>query len=181
MQSPIFLKSLLFLFVLSLTITSCKQDNIEEIEVFIEEIPEEEVQSVMALTINDITTNYDAYAAYCTNTETGDEFIQISNNEFLLDTIVFAEDIQINDFVILTTISSEQSTSIASAVIQDSLNGVPVNNFVFDAEASILIDEINEEYVEGSMSGNFMSLSGNSISYSVEFTAEIISAVTWCQ
>ena len=83
--------------------------------------------------------------------------------------------------VILTTISSEQSTSIASAVIQDSLNGVPVNNFVFDAEASILIDEINEEYVEGSMSGNFMSLSGNSISYSVEFTAEIISAVTWCQ
>jgi len=178
MKKSLILKSIFLMFATSLILISCApEENIEEITIETEEIPEE-FESVMALTINNITENYDAYAAYCYNAETGNEWIQITNNSVWLDTLVGAPDIALNDFVIYHVTNEGQIGSFAMAVIQGESFGMTANVLVFN-EADVIIDEVNETYIKGSMKGTF-AFQNNSVDFDVEFAAEIIQASDTC-
>jgi len=179
MQNSIIFKSLLFMFAISLTMTSCSpEENIEQITEITEDIP---LQSFMALTISGETTEYDAFATYCINEATGQEFLQISNDLELIEEEVSSISFDGGDFVIYQALTNgETEASFAGAAFSEDINGTTFTNVAF-SEQPVVIDEITDTYVVGSMDGTFELFSGDIVNYSVSFVAEIIGTSPYCE
>jgi transglutaminase-like putative cysteine protease len=176
MQNSIIFKSLFFMFAISLTMTSCSpEENIEQITEITEDIP---LQSFMALTISGETTEYDAFATYCINEATGQEFLQISNDLELIEEEVSSISFDGGDFVIYQALTNgETEVSFAGAAFSEDINGTTVSF----SEQPVVIDEITDTYVVGSMDGTFELFSGDIVNYSVSFVAEIIGTSPYCE
>ena len=176
MQNSIIFKSLFFMFAIPLTMTSCSpEENIEQITEITEDIP---LQSFMALTISGETTEYDAFATYCINEATGQEFLQISNDLELIEEEVSSISFDDGDFVIYQALTNgETEVSFAGAAFSEDINGTTVSF----SEQPVVIDEITDTYVVGSMDGTFELFSGDIVNYSVSFVAEIIGTSPYCE
>lgn len=177
MKDSFFLKFTFCIFTLAIFMTSCSKEENKEI---IEEQVIETVEPILLITINGVTNEYNAYASYCN--DNGKEFLQVSNNQLLLDTTLIVENFQVDDFLLFYTSDGENEFALGGATFEDDFNGTPITSVILDAEAAeITIDEITSEYAKGSMTGEFTLLNGNTAPYSVEFTAEIVEVSPWCQ
>jgi hypothetical protein len=173
MKNSILFKFALCMFAFTFFMTSCSKENVEVIE---EEVVV--IQPIMALTVNGVTTEYDAFAAYCN--ENGKEYLQVSNNQLLLGGELIAEDFQLNDFLIIYGNDGTNSTTLGGAAFEDVVGGTTITAIVIDAAAAITIDEANSDLAEGSMTGSFNLPSGETVDYAVTFTAEVVQVSTQC-
>jgi hypothetical protein len=173
MKNSILFKFALCMFAFTFFMTSCSKENVEVIE---EEVVV--IQPIMALTVNGVTTEYDAFAAYCN--ENGKEYLQVSNNQLLLGGELIAEDFQLNDFLIMYGADGTDTSTLGGAAFEDVVGGTTMTAIVLDGAATITIDEANSELAEGSMTGTFNLPSGVTADYTVTFTAEVIQVSTQC-
>lgn len=162
------------MFAFSIFMTSCaKEENIEVVEETVEEI-----QPIMALTINGVTNTYDAYAAYCE--ENGVVSATVSNNQALLDGPINTEDLAIGDFIVLYRNDGTNPVVTLGGAGFENSNGEQW--FVLDTEATVNITEANSTVVSGDMEGTFFlgvpGPNAETADYSVEFTAEVIPGIT---
>ena len=162
-------------FALAFFFASCEKDNFDIIE---EEVVET-IEPVLALSMNGTTAEYDAYATYCAGDD-GSVFFNVSNNQVLLDTALLVDDFMVNDFLIYYASDGTETITIGGAVFTEDFGGFPLTSVILDADAVITIEEANEEYVKGSMTGVFQLFSGDEVEYSVEFIAEVVAASPWC-
>lgn len=170
-----FSKLFSFAFAFTLFFASCEKENFDVVE---EEVVET-IESVMALTMNGVTTEYDAYATYCAGDD-GSVFLSVSNNQVLLDTVLLFDDFMVNDFLIYYGNDGVEVTTIGGATFTEDIGGTPFTSVVLDGEAVIIIEEANDQFVQGSMTGVFQLFSGDEVNYSVEFTAEVVEISPWC-
>ena len=161
--------------VFTILFASCEKENFDVIE---EEVIEN-IESVMSITMRDVTTEYNAYATYCAGDD-GLVFFNVSNNQLLLDTAIIVEDFMVDDFLIYYGNDGTEVASIGGAVFTENLGGFEFTYVVLDAQAAITIVEANDQYVQGSMTGVFELFSGEEVEYSVQFTAVVIDISPWC-
>lgn len=164
-----------FAFAFTLFFASCEKENFDVVD----EVVVDTVVPIMALTMNGATTEYNAYATYCTGDD-GSVFFNVSNNQLLLDTLIISDDFMVNDFLIYYANDGTEVITLGGAAFTEDLGGFEITSVVLDAEAIITIEEANSEYVQGSMSGVFRLFSGAEVPYSVEFTAEVVDVSPWC-
>ena len=166
----------LFLAVATLFLfTSCEKDNVDVVK---EEIVEP-FNSTMIVTFRGVTTEYDALATYCSDGQ-GRVFLNVSNNEELLDSVVLSDAFNINDFLIMYEMDGAEVNSIGGAAFAENLGGTEITSVALDAQATVVIEEANSEFVKGSMQGVFTTFLGNQYPYSIEFAAEVIAVAPWC-
>ena len=168
-------KSLLFKFVVCLfavatIVSSCAKENKDVIEETVEDI-----NPVLLITINGVTNQYDAYAAYCN--DNGVEALSVSNNPLLLDTLVDITNFEEDDFLVYYRNDGTTITTMGGATFVTDMNGQPFTTVSLDSDADITIDEANSTFVQGSMSGTFFVTvpgpNATTADYSVEFLAEV--------
>jgi hypothetical protein len=159
----------------TLFLTSCEKDNVD----FVKKEVVDTFNPIMKVTIGNETKEYNAYATYCTNDD-GLVFLNVSNNQLLLDTAIILEDFMVNDFLIYYTGDGTDELTIGGATFTENIGGVEFTSVVLDPAAMVTIEEANEEYVKGSMTGVFQLFSGEEVDYSVEFTAEVIAVSPFC-
>jgi hypothetical protein len=167
-------KLFLFTFAATLFLASCAKEDFDIIE---EEVIEN-IESVMSITMRGVTAEHNAYATYCA--DDGIVFLNVSNNQLLLDTAIIIEDFMVNDFLIYYAHDGTEVASIGGAVFTEDLGGFEFTYVVLDAQAAITIVEANDQYVQGSMTGVFELFSGEEVEYSVQFTAIVINISPWC-
>jgi hypothetical protein len=154
---------------------SCTKENIDVVK--------EEVvgpfNSGMTVSFRGVVAEYDAFATYCSDDD-GNVFLNVSNNEALLDTVILSDDFEINDFLVYYANDGEEVVSIGGAAFAEDIGGIEITAFVLDAQATIVIEEANDQYVKGSMEGVFTTFTGNQYPYTIEFTAEVVAVAPWC-
>ena len=178
MKNSILFKFALVVFALSFMMTSCSKENVEVIEEKVEALDQG-----MAVTLRGVTTNYDAYAAYCN--DNGIESFSVSNNPDLLGNDLWSSSIAEDDFIIHYRNDGTTQFALGGATFEVELNGqtTKVLSITDDSSANITIDEANSTQVLGAMSGDFLvpidPLAGtfNMEAFSVTFVAEVDPAV----
>lgn len=176
MKISYLLKFAVCVFAFTMLMTSCGKENIEEVEETVEEI-----QPVILITLNGVTTQYTAYAAYCEIN--GATALSVSNNPDILDnefwnTGSLAED----DFVVHYRTDGTTTTSMGGAVFNSDFMGQPILAFVQDTEADVTINDANSTAVSGGLSGTFFTgvpgPNTTTVDYSVDFLAEVDASLT---
>ena len=76
--------------------------------------------------------------------------------------------------------NGETEASFAGAAFSEDINGTTFTNVAF-SEQPVVIDEITDTYVVGSMDGTFELFSGDIVNYSVSFVADIIGTSPYCE
>ncbi|MFM9950704.1 MAG: hypothetical protein ACKV1O_22395 [Saprospiraceae bacterium] len=174
--SNLSVSKLLFLVLTAMFIfPSCEKENIDVVE---EEVVEP-FNPTMTVTFRGVTTEYDAFATYCSD-GAGRVFLNVSNNQLLLDSVLVAENFNVNDFLIMYEMEGEEVNSLGGAAFAENIGGVDITAFSLDTQATVVIEEANEQFVQGSMEGFFTTFSGNQYPYSIEFTAQVIAVAPWC-
>lgn len=173
MKNSIILKFALVIFFLSFIMTSCSKENVEIIE---EKEVEQQSTPVLLITMNGVTTQYDAYAAYCN--ENGVEAVAVSNNPDILDNEFWTTgSLAENDFVVHYRNDGTTEISLGGAVFNSEFMGQQILLFVQDTEATVNITDANETFVTGDMSGTFFTgipgPNATTVDYSVQFSAEV--------
>lgn len=161
--------------VFTLFLASCEKENFDVVE---EEVVET-IEPTMKVTIGNRSVEYDAYALYCAG-EDGTVFLSVSNNQVLLDTVLLVEDFMVDDFLIYYANDGTAASTIGGATFTENIGGTEITTVVLDGAAVITLEEANEQYVQGSMTGVFQLFSGAEVEYSVEFTAEVVGVSPWC-
>lgn len=164
-------KLLLSLVAIIFLSISCKKENTDVIEETYEDL-----QISFLVTIDGETQEYNSYASYCN--ENGTEVLQLGTNLELLETDLNTAifEMEVDDFILLYTRNETQINTL-SVTAYPIETGVEI---ILDPGAEIIIEEANQDYVIGSMSGNFELLGGELIEYSIEFTAEVVQVDPRC-
>lgn len=149
MKNSFLLRFAICLFALSTILTSCSKENSEVVEETIEE-----AKPLLLISMNGLTTEYNAYAAYCNNN--GSEAITVSNNPALLDEFNWIGSMAADDFIILYKNDGTTEVSIGgTAFTVINTNGDEVVAAVLSGDADVNITESNSTQVAGDMSGTF--------------------------
>ncbi len=157
------------LFALPLILTSCGKENKETIEEIVEEF-----NPSMLLTINGVSNEISAYAAYC-NVDSIESF-SVSNNPAILDNDLWTGLISEGDFVIHYKKDPTLEFTLSGAVFNlVDPNGESFIGLTQGLDNDIIIDEANNEQIIGSMSGEFLInlATGETAPYEVEFAAVV--------
>lgn len=161
-------------FVFTFFLASCKKENSDVVK---EEVVGN-IDSRMTVKVGGRTLEYNAYATFCD--ANGKVFLNVSNNQALLDTVLLSNNFRVDDFLIYYAKKGADVSTIGGASFTENIGGTNITSVVIDPAATITIQEANSQYVKGSMTGVFQLLSGQQAPYSVQFTAVVVRASPFC-